>query len=151
LMSCRVVVCVGLIVTGSIPAASGGVDAGAANRGILSSVSGGGASRSVRLDRHILVHQFGYRPNDPQGSVIRDPRQGFDANDHFSPEDAYEVRRSDDASVVFTGQPTAWKGGAVQDSSGDRGWWLDFSKVSAPGNYFILDVVNKRRSPTFAI
>jgi endoglucanase len=142
---------VGLALTALLPAASFGADVAPANKGILSSVSGGAASRTVRLDRHILVDQFGYRPNDPKVAVIRDPRQGFDANDHFSPEDAYEVRRADDSSVAFTGQPVPWKGGEVEGSSGDRGWWLDFSKVNAPGTYFILDVVNKRRSPTFSI
>ncbi len=118
---------------------------------MLSSVSGGAASRAIRLDRHILVDQFGYRPGDPKVAVIRDPRQGYDANDRFSPDESYEVRRADDSTVVLTGQPVAWKGGEVQPSSGDRGWWLDFTKVTAPGNYFIFDPSNKRRSATFSI
>ncbi len=147
----RTIVFVGLALTGLIPAPSPGADVAPANRGILSSVSDGSASHAVRLDRHILVDQFGYRPNDPKVAVIRDPRQGFDANDHFLPEDTYEVRQAEDSSVLFTGRPAPWKGGEVEASSGDRGWWLDFSKVTAPGKYFIFDVANKRRSPTFSI
>jgi endoglucanase len=140
-----------VVLAGLVPSASRAVDVPPAYKGILSSVSSGTASRAVRLDRHILVDQFGYRPNDPKVAVIRDPRQGFDANDRFSPEDAYEVRRAEDSTVAFTGQPVPWKGGEVESSSGDRGWWLDFSKVSAPGTYFIFDPSNKRRSPTFSI
>ena len=147
----RVLAVIGLALIGSIPALSAAADIAPAYKGILSSVSDGSASHAVRLDRHILVDQFGYRPNDPKVAVIRDPKQGFDANDHFVPEDSYEVRRSDDSSVLFTGQPTPWKGGEVETSSGDRGWWLDFSKVTTPGKYFVFDVANKRRSPTFSI
>jgi endoglucanase len=121
------------------------------NKGTQSSLSGGAASRAVRFDRHILVDQFGYRPGDPKVAVIRDPRQGYDANDHFEPEEAYEVRRADDGTVAFSGKPVAWNSGAVESSSGDRGWWFDFTAVNAPGIYYIYDTINKRRSATFSI
>jgi len=124
---------------------------GADARGTESSVSGGAASHAVRFDPHILVDQFGYRPGDPKVAVIRDPRQGYDANDRFSPGSVYQVRRADDGTVAFTGRPIAWNSGAVEASSGDRGWWFDFSPVAAPGHYFVQDVSNNFRSATFTV
>ena len=120
-------------------------------RGSQSSVSGGAASRSVKFDPHILVDQFGYRPADAKVAVIRDPEQGYDARDRFTPGPVYEVRRADDGMVAFTGRPVAWNGGAVEASSGDRGWWFDFSSVTVPGIYFVLDTSNGLRSASFSI
>jgi endoglucanase len=120
-------------------------------RGSQSSVTGGAASHAVRFDRHILVDQFGYRPGDPKVAVIRDPRAGYDTRGSFTPGDSYEVRRSDDGKTVFSGRPVAWNHGAVEASSGDRGWWFDFSAVKDPGHYFVLDVTNELRSATFSI
>jgi hypothetical protein len=121
------------------------------DRGRQSSVSGGAASRRVRFDRHILVDQFGYRPADPKVAVIRDPVQGYDSSDRFTPGPTYEVRRADDGTVAFTGPPVAWRHGAVESSSGDRGWWFDFSSVTAPGVYFVLDTSQALRSATFSV
>jgi hypothetical protein len=116
-----------------------------------SAVSGGAASRAVRLDRHILVDQFGYRPGDPKHAVIRDPVQGYDADARFSPGALYQVRRAADGAVVAAGPLRAWRGGAVDPSSGDRGWWFDFSALNAPGSYFVFDPENRVRSPTFSV
>jgi len=101
--------------------------------------------------RHILVDQFGYRPADPKVAVIRSPQVGFDEGDSFAPGSKYEVRRLDDGKVVFEGAPVAWGGGAVEASSGDKGWWFDFSKVTSPGRYLIVDVERKEGSAPFTI
>jgi hypothetical protein len=116
-----------------------------------SSVSGGAASAAVQLDRHILVDQFGYRPGDPKIAVIRVPVQGYDADDKFSPGEAYQVRRSQDGAVVFSGKLLPWSDGAVQASSGDRGAWFDFSTLTQPGHYFVEDVTQHLRSATFSV
>jgi endoglucanase len=116
-----------------------------------SRVSGGAASGSVKFNRHILVDQFGYRPADAKMAVIRDPEQGYDSGDRFVPGEVYQVRGSGDGRVVFQGRPVAWNHGTVEASSGDRGWWFDFSSVTAPGAYFIFDVSNRARSATFSI
>jgi len=116
-----------------------------------SSVSNGAASDGVALDAHILVDQFGYRPGDPKVAVIRDPQSGYDAADHFTPGPTLQVRRSSDGAVVFAAAPVAWDHGHREDSSGDRGWWLDFSSVSAPGKYFVEDPAHSVRSATFSI
>ncbi|MGQ0697174.1 MAG: glycoside hydrolase family 9 protein [Panacagrimonas sp.] len=105
----------------------------------------------VPLDLHILVDQFGYRPGDPKVAVIRSPRIGFDAADVFSPGAAYEVRRADDHAAAFAGKIVPWKGGSVQDTSGDVGWWFDFSSLNEPGTYYVYDVEKKRRSAAFRI
>jgi endoglucanase len=116
-----------------------------------SSVSGGAASKAVTVDLHLLVDQFGYRPQDSKVAVIRDPKVGFDAAETFLPGSSYQLRRADDGTVVYSGTIAAWKHGAVDISSGDRGWWFDFSSANTPGTYFVFDVSRNLRSPTFSI
>jgi len=103
------------------------------------------------LEPHILVDQFGYRPQDPKVAVIRNPQVGYDRADTFIPGTRYQVRRVQDGGVVFSGTPTAWNGGALESSSGDVGWWFDFSSVDAPGNYYVFDVAKNARSAPFHI
>lgn len=110
-----------------------------------------GITRTIRFDGHIVVDQFGYRPADRKVAVIRDPREGFDRADAFTPGAAYEVRRTSDGAVVFSGAPAPWNHGSVEPDSGDRGWWFDFSSVTAPGSYFIYDAGHRVRSAAFNI
>jgi len=114
-------------------------------------VSGGGASAAIKFDRHILVDQFGYRPGDPKVAVIRNPQVGYDRTDSFTPGPRYEVRRSGDGAVVFSASPSAWNSGALEASSGDSGWWFDFSSVDKPGSYFVYDAAKNVRSASFRI
>jgi hypothetical protein len=110
-----------------------------------------GMSGQVKFDQHVLVDQFGYRPRDGKVAVLRDPQVGFDHDDHFTPGAHYQVRSAEDGHVVYSGAPTAWNHGATEASSGDRGWWFDFSSVTAAGTYFIFDSDRNVRSATFAI
>ena len=110
-----------------------------------------GITGRIAFDHHILVDQFGYRPEDAKVAVIRDPKNGFDAADHFSPGANYQVRRAADGEVVFSGSPQSWSGGAVEASSGDAGWWFDFGSVRTPGLYFIYDVGKNLRSAPFSV
>jgi hypothetical protein len=103
------------------------------------------------LDLHILVDQFGYRPEDAKVAVIRSPRVGYDSNDVFTPGATYQVRHAESGEVVFSGIPKAWRNGEVQPSSGDSGWWFDFGTVTAPGRYFVYDAEKKVRSASFLI
>jgi len=109
------------------------------------------ASSQVRFDHHLLVDQFGYRPGDPKVAVIRDPQTGYDSADKFAPGSTYQLRSADDGHVVFSGAPSVWERGTVETSSGDRGWWFDFSAVTAPGKYFVFDTQRQVRSATFRI
>src|SRR5882724_7575252 len=110
-----------------------------------------GGAGSVTLSAHLLVDQFGYRNTDPKVAVIRNPQVGFDSADTFAPGATYQLRKADDGTVVFSGALTPWNNGAVEASSGDSGWWFDFSSVNASGTYFVYDVDKQVRSPTFAI
>ena len=103
------------------------------------------------LEHHILVDQFGYLPDEAKVAVLRDPQTGYDKNDHFTPGNEYQVRRAEDGRSVFSAAPVAWKHGAVDPLSGDRGWWVDFSALTAPGRYYVYDVVRAVRSPVFRI
>ena len=58
---------------------------------------------------------------------------------NLEPGKTYEVRAWSDGKLVFTGKPQPFNEGAVQKSSGDRGFWFDFSPVVAPGSYCIVD------------
>ena len=98
--------------------------------------SGGGVS----VVSPIRIDQFGYRPGDPKVAVIADPVVGFDADAEFEAGGRYEVRRWSDDVVVFTGAPRPWADGRIDEQSGDRGWWFDFSAVQDPGSYYLLDV-----------
>ncbi|MDB6105094.1 MAG: glycoside hydrolase, family 9 [Gammaproteobacteria bacterium] len=113
--------------------------------------NGGGAASSVTLSAHLLVDQFGYRSSDPKVAVIRNPHVGFDSADTFSPGATYQVRKATDGTVVFAGAISPWNAGAVQASSGDDGWWFDFSSVNASGTYFVYDVDKQVRSATFPV
>lgn len=112
---------------------------------------GGNGANAVTIDRHILVDQFGYRPGDAKVAVVRNPQSGYDASDKIIPGTSWEVRRAADGSVAFAGGLTVWNGGATQASSGDAGWWFDFTALNQPGSYFVYDVQRERRSPVFAI
>ena len=110
-----------------------------------------GANTGIPFVANILVDQFGYRPYDPKVAVIRNPQVGYDSAQKFMPGDLYQVRRASDGAVVFSGALTPWNHGAIEASSGDNGWWFDFSSVVTPGAYFIYDKSNNARSAIFQI
>ncbi len=99
----------------------------------------------------ITVDQFGYLPDEAKVAVISDPQKGFNAGDHYTPGRRLEVRRRADGVAVFKGAPTVWNKGAVDEDSGDRGWWFDFSAVRELGEYYLYDTATKLRSPVFRI
>ncbi len=100
---------------------------------------------------YIMVDQFGYRPEDAKVAVLVDPQAGFNAEDEYVPGSVLEVRATEGDEVVFSGSPEAWNDGVVQETSGDRGWWFDFSEVSEPGSYYVYDVEQDVRSYEFEI
>jgi hypothetical protein len=53
--------------------------------------------------------------------------------------------------AVKEGAPSAWNGGAVDTSSGDKAWWFDFSDVTTPGTYTVVDSEKNVRSVEFEI
>jgi len=103
------------------------------------------------IEKYIRIDQFGYRPQDPKFAVLADPQIGFNADDAYHPGTVFQVRRWDDGAVVFEGAPEIWNHGAVDHTSGDRGWWFDFTQVRDIGEYYIWDVRNRRGSYRFRI
>lgn len=99
----------------------------------------------------IVVDQFGYVPSLEKRAVIRDPQVGFDAGGSFTPGGLYAVIDLATGEPVYRGRPVAWKGGEIDEASGDRVWWFDFSALTAPGNYVVRDLENRVDSDPFQI
>lgn len=103
------------------------------------------------LSPNIVVDQFGYRPSDEKIAVVRNPQTGFDSGQSFTPGATYAVVDAHSGTKAFEGAPTAWNGGATDSSSGDKAWWFDFSSVTTPGDYYVLDESGMVRSDVFSI
>ena len=99
----------------------------------------------------IKVDQFGYRPQDSKVTVISEPQQGFNGGKSFNPGEIYQVRRWDNDKIALSGKIVPWNGGQTQSTSGDRGWWFDFSALTTPGSYYIFDPKNRVKSDRFDI
>jgi len=99
----------------------------------------------------IVVDQFGYPADRQKVAVIRDPRNGFDSADSYTPGASVELVFAATDAVVLSVVPAAWNGGAIDASSGDQVWHVDFSAVTAAGDYFLRDADSGVVSPTFAI
>lgn len=113
--------------------------------------NGGAGGASGAGDRYIVIDQFGYLPDGEKIAVIRDPQTGFDAAESFAPGQTYAVVDATSGARVHTAAPKPWNGGATDPSSGDRAWWFDFTAVTAPGTYYVLDVDRDLRSHPFQI
>jgi len=109
------------------------------------------AQTNIATSNFIKVDQFGYLPNATKVAVISNPQTGFNAEQSFTAGTTYQVRNWQNGSVVFSGSPQSWNGGATHTQSGDKGWWFDFSTVNTIGSYYIYDVSNNVRSYQFNI
>ena len=105
----------------------------------------------IEASPYIMVDQFGYRPQDKKVAVIVDPQKGYNAADSYVPGKAIEVRKWSDNTVLYVGEPKQWNNGEMQSSSGDKGFWFDFSTVSEPGHYYLYDAATNKRSHPFLI
>lgn len=103
------------------------------------------------ISSFIVVDQFGYLPNSKKVAVIRDPQTGYDAALSFTPGATYQLINLDTNAAVLSGSAVSWKSGATFEAAGDKAWWFDFSSVTTPGSYAVLDVENNVRSPGFKI
>jgi len=103
------------------------------------------------VTERIHVDQFGYQPEMTKIAVISDPQVGYNAAENYTPGSTMQVVREADETVVFSGSPTIWNGGQTHDQSGDKGWQFDFSTLTTPGSYYLLDETNNGKSYTFEI
>lgn len=109
------------------------------------------ASGAPTVSAFIVVDQFGYLPDAKKIAVVRDPQTGYDAALSFTPGATYQVINLDTGAVVLSGAATSWKSGTIFLAAGDKAWWFDFSSVTTPGKYAVVDVENNVRSPAFKI
>lgn len=110
-----------------------------------------GQGLAVKLQPYITVDQFGYRPGMTKFAVLVDPELGWNAADSYQPEGEFEVRRWEDGSVAFKARVTPWNEGKLDPSSGDRGFWFNFTRLSDPGLYYIYDPKHELRSHPFEV
>ena len=118
---------------------------------ICISISISSSQESTPTSLYMKVDQFGYLPDALKVAVISNPEVGFNSALAFAPGNTLQVRRWADASIAFSGSPSLWNNGEVHDQSGDRGWWFDFTSVTASGDYYIYDPTNDVRSHRFTI
>lgn len=117
----------------------------------LAACSASSAPISTQSASKIVVDQFGYLPELEKRAVIRSPEQGYDAEEAFTPGKLYAVIDTRSGQTVYQGAPTPWRGGQVDETSGDRTWWFDFSSVTKPGSYVVRDVERRVDSFEFEI
>ena len=99
----------------------------------------------------IVVDQFGYLPKSKKVAVIRAPEVGYDSFAKFAPGKSYALIELSNGKVVKTAPPTMWNAGTMDQASGDKAWWFDFSEIEAPGRYAVVDLEKGIRSPDFSI
>lgn len=102
------------------------------------------------ISPYILIDQFGYLPGTQKIAVLKDPMQGYDADEAFEPGGSYALVNAA-GEQVWTGNPEVWNGGTMDVSSGDRVWHVDFSEVQENGTYYLLDIEQGLRSYAFEI
>jgi endoglucanase len=155
----------------SSPDAAGVADAGAGSSGMSEGGSAGALGMAVAVDSgndftaadagpivapqplspFVVVDQFGYRTASEKIAVVRSPVTGFDATSSFMPGGTYALVDAHSSQKLLEAAPMPWNGGAKDSSSGDKAWWFDFSSVTTPGDYFVLDETKNVRSPVLRI
>lgn len=105
---------------------------------------------AANAGKFIMVDQFGYLPTRKKVAVLRFPKVGYDSNEGYWPQQL-QVVDSATGSVVYTAWPQDWNGLKTDASSGDQVWHFDFSQVTTPGTYEIVDPSANQRSARFVI
>jgi hypothetical protein len=110
-----------------------------------------GPSITPSVDLHLVIDQLGYRTTAEKIAVVRNPQTGFDVDASYSVGSMYALVDATSGSRLLEAPATPWNAGATDPSSGDRAWWFDFSSVTTPGTYYVLDETSSVRSPQFQI
>lgn len=142
----------GVAAVGVSDAAGQGSD-GAARRGIvdvlkLKSSLGAGPNGPIPA---IVIDQFGYLPASRKIAVARDPVVGYDNAARYTPGTRMALVDTASGAVLTSADVVAWNQGQTDPRSGDRAWWFDFSQITRPGRYVVVDLDNGIRSPEFKI
>lgn len=110
-----------------------------------------GQLRAQNASSYIVVDQFGYLTDQPKVAVLRNPVEGYDAGESYTAPNTLEIINAATGTSVWSGSPLPWNGGATQTTSGDQGWWFDFSMLDEPGEYYLLDEISGEQSAIFTI
>jgi len=89
--------------------------------------------------KFLMVDQFGYLTNAKKIAVLRTPKVGYDASGPSFWPQQLSVVNADTGATVYSWWPTEWNSRATDPDSGDQVWYFDFSNVTAPGTYQIVD------------
>lgn len=103
------------------------------------------------ITSRIHVDQFGYLPQEDKFAVVSDPVKGYNANHRYTPGRTLQVIDRKTGKALYTALVLPWKNGAVDENSGDKGWWFDFTSVWKPGQYYVFDPGTGKRSAIFEI
>ena len=97
-------------------------------------------AQEVTQDRNFIrVDQFGYMPGATKVAIIAKAEEGYNAGSGISLDAGAEVELINAATgeVAYAAYPKLWNGGSVDDLSGDRGAWFDFTEIATEGTYRI--------------
>lgn len=106
---------------------------------------------AIPVTPFIVVDQFGYLPTAQKIAVLRDPQTGYDATFSFNPSTSISLVNTETGNVIVSAAPVLWNSGNTDATSGDKVWWFDFSSVTTPGTYAVVDKNQNLRSPSFKI
>ena len=96
---------------------------------------------SAAITQAIKIDSFGYRTQDTKIAVFSE-----------NPGTSVEVRdTTDDIITTLSGSAIQPKGTDTQSRSGDTVWWVDFSNLTAPGNYRLYSSSLNAQSYDFKI
>jgi endoglucanase len=107
--------------------------------------------KAQTINKQIIVDQFGWRANSKKIIIFSDPITGQNGSVSYTPGTQFQVRKKSDNSVVFTGNVVVWNGGSTHGDSGDKVWHGDFSGLTTPGTYYVVDPTKNVRSYDFDI
>ena len=99
----------------------------------------------------IHVDQFGYLPNQSKVAVLSNPQIGYNSNLNYEAPSSLALKTAQSATTVDTFPVIAWNNNTIHEQSGDQGWWVDFSSITTPGNYYLYDATNDISSAIFTI
>ena len=99
----------------------------------------------------IHVDQFGYLPQQNKVAVLSNPQVGYNSSFSYTAPESIEVRNTNTNAIVLEVSPVSWNNNATHNPSGDKGWWVDFSEITASGSYYLHDPINNISSGTFLI
>ena len=106
---------------------------------------------SAQISEFIHVDQFGYLQNQNKVAVLSNPEVGYNSSGSYTPGASIELRNFLTDEVVYSASPQIWNNGNTHQQSGDKGWWFDFSSITTPGTFYILDPSNDETTGPFEI